>query len=68
MEDFNRDELLNSVITSLLELNERVIALEELAVELLSEQSFDKDNFTHYFVSQDNGDLKEIFEVIHVKS
>ncbi|ELK9995640.1 hypothetical protein RWE39_004374 [Salmonella enterica] len=38
MEDFETKELLNSVVTSLLDVNERLIALEEIAAEYVAEQ------------------------------
>lgn len=38
MEDFETKELLNSVVTSLLDVNERLIALEELAADFIAEQ------------------------------
>lgn len=38
LEEFDLKELLNGLIISMMELNDRVIALEELAAEYLAEQ------------------------------
>lgn len=38
LEEFDLKELLNSFIISMMELNDRVIALEELAAEYLAQQ------------------------------
>lgn len=38
IEEFDLKELLNSFIISMMELNDRVIALEELAAEYLAQQ------------------------------
>lgn len=38
LEEFNLKELLNGLIISMMELNDRVIALEELAAEYLAQQ------------------------------